>query len=68
MNRQSIGKRTQIMLATIALFSFVVVVVSAATPTSADSGDWLEVIVGFGMLLAIGLGGWWFAQYQLKFR
>ncbi|MBI5564722.1 MAG: hypothetical protein HY870_07500 [Chloroflexi bacterium] len=33
-----------------------------------ESGDWREVIVGFVMLLAIGLGGLWFTQHQMKFR
>ncbi len=37
----------------------------ASTP---ESGDWREVIVGFVMLLAIGLGGLWFSQHQMKFR
>jgi hypothetical protein len=33
-----------------------------------ESGDWREVIVGFVMLLVIGLGGLWFTQHQMKFR
>jgi hypothetical protein len=39
-----------------------------STMSASASGDWLEVIVGFAMLLAIGLGGLWFTQRQLKFR
>jgi len=38
------------------------------TTSGAGSGDWLEVLVGFGMLLVIGLGGLWFSQHQMKFR
>jgi hypothetical protein len=37
----------------------------ASTP---ESGDWREVIVGFAMLLGIGLSGLWFTQHQMKFR
>jgi hypothetical protein len=36
--------------------------------STSASGDWLEVIVGFLMLLVIGLGGLWFTQHQMKFR
>ncbi len=67
MNRQSNGKRAQLMLAAIGLLSVLMMLVLTSV-AGADSGEWLEVIVGFGMLLAVGLGGWWFAQYQLKFR
>ncbi len=41
--------------------------VDMAAGASAD-GDWVEVCIGFGLLLVVGLGGLWVTQHQLKFR
>lgn len=52
------------MVATL-LIGLLLTVSLVSTP---ESGDWREVIVGFVMLLVIGLGGLWFTQHQMKFR
>ncbi len=65
MKRHSFDTSTGITLAALATVGSLMTL--TAMPASAVS-DWLEVIVGFGMLLAIGLGGLWFTQHQMKFR
>lgn len=66
MKRQHVGPNMQMTLAAIILVGLLMAF--SATIMSATSDDWLEVLVGFGMLLVIGLGGLWFSQHQLKFR
>ena len=77
MKRQAITKIARMTLATTLLIG--VWSVLSTTPalaaglsvdptTSGATGEWLDVLVGFGMLLVIGLGGLWFSQHQMKFR
>ena len=77
MKRQAITKIARMTLATTLLIG--VWIALATTPalavglsvdptTSGATGEWLDVLVGFGMLLVIGLGGLWFSQHQMKFR
>ncbi|MBP7686556.1 MAG: hypothetical protein KA765_01550 [Thermoflexales bacterium] len=78
MKRQTIRKIAQMTLATtamlVALTAFSATTAAAASLTvdpatsGAPAGEWLDVLVGFGMLLVIGLGGLWVSQHQMKLR
>ena len=78
MKRQTIRKIAQMTLAA-ALMSAVAIALSATTAMAAGRavdpatsgapvGEWLDVLVGFGMLLVVGLGGLWVSQHQMKLR
>ncbi len=78
MKRQTIRKIAQMTLAA-ALMSAVAIALSATTAMAAGQavdpatsgapvGEWLDVLVGFGMLLVVGLGGLWVSQHQMKLR
>lgn len=43
---------------------------AGAAATSSTSQDWADLVVGFGLLVALGLGltGWWFTRRGLKFK
>jgi hypothetical protein len=65
MKRQHAWKITHMNMAASLLIGLLLALSLASAP---ESGDWREVIVGFAMLLVIGLGGLWFTQHQMKFR
>ncbi len=45
-------------------------VAAGAAATSSTSQDWADLVVGFGLLVAFGVGlmGWWFTRRGLKFK
>ena len=78
MKRQTIRKiaqmtlATTVMLAILTAFSATTAAAAGLTvdpaTSGAPAGEWLDVLVGFGMLLVIGLGGLWVSQHQMKLR